>query len=138
MVVNHQDLERWQVVVYLVAITVAVSRTHILRALSSAQGSAEATLAYYQDVAGATIEAGAAARMAGEQTRSTTVRDIMTSGLVTVPPDQPVRDVTQTLAARQMHRVLVTEGRRLAGLVTTFDLVRVIADGRMVGSPSAS
>ena len=58
------------------------------------------------------------------------VRDIMTTSLIVVPPDQSVRDIARGLLAGGVHRVLVTEGRRLLGLVTTLDLVRVISDSR--------
>ena len=47
------------------------------------------------------------------------------------PGDQPVREVAQMMVTRGVHRLLVTEGRGLLGLVTTLDLVRAIADGRI-------
>jgi CBS domain-containing protein len=61
------------------------------------------------------------------------VRDIMTTSLIVVPPDHPVRDIARGLLAGGVHRVLVTEGRRLLGLVTTLDLVRVAAESRFTG-----
>lgn len=45
--------------------------------------------------------------------------------------DRPVREVAQMMVARGVHRLLVTEERRLLGLLTTIDLVRAIADGRL-------
>jgi len=111
-----------------------VSRTDVVRALEQATGSAEATLTYYREVSGAASDAGAVARMAGEHAAAMRVRDIMTTELVSVPADQPVREIARDLLARGLHRVLVTEGRRLLGLVTTVDLVRAIAEGRLVES----
>ncbi len=55
----------------------------------------------------------------------------MTRELIAVASDQPVREVAQTMVSRGVHRVLVTAGRRLLGIVTTLDLVRAIADGRL-------
>jgi CBS domain-containing protein len=109
-----------------------VSRTDVARAFAQATGGAEATLAYYQEIAGAALDAGVVARMAGERAAAMQVRDIMTTELIAVPGDRPVREIARDLLARRMHRVLVTEGRRLLGLVTTMDLIRAIADGRLV------
>ena len=115
-----------------------VSRTDIVRGLGKAEGAAEATQAYYRDVAGAELDAAAAARQSGERVAAMTVRDIMASEIVAVSPDDPIRDVAQVLVRGRMHRLLVTEGRRLVGIVTTLDLVRAIANGRLVAAEELS
>ncbi len=107
-----------------------VSRTDLIRTLADAVGSAEATLAYYQEVGGAAPSPTSAGRMASDQVATKVVRDIMTTELLAVSGDQPVREVAQMMVNRGVHRLLVTEGRRLLGLVTTLDLVRAIADGK--------
>jgi CBS domain-containing protein len=48
-----------------------------------------------------------------------------------VSGERPVREVAQMMVTRRVHRLLVTEGRRLLGLVTTLDLVRAIAEERL-------
>jgi CBS domain-containing protein len=58
--------------------------------------------------------------------------DVMTKTLVTVAPDQPVAAVAKTLAARGIHRVLVVEGGRLCGVVSSLDVVRLVGEGRLV------
>ena len=108
-----------------------VSRSDIIRVLAGAEGDAGATLAYYQEIAGAVRGPHSATHMASERIAALTVRDIMTRELITVAGDQPVREMAQTLVSRGVHRVLVTAGRRLLGIVTTLDLVRAIADGRI-------
>lgn len=108
-----------------------VSRTDLIRTLADAEGSAEATLAYYQEVGGAAPSPTSAGRMASDQVATKVVRDIMTTELVAVSGDRPVREVAQMMVNRGVHRLLVTEGRRLLGLVTTLDLVRAIADGKL-------
>jgi CBS domain-containing protein len=55
----------------------------------------------------------------------------MTTELLAVSGDRPVREVAQMMVARGVHRLLVTEGHRLLGLLTTLDLVRAIADGKL-------
>jgi CBS domain-containing protein len=108
-----------------------VSRTDLIRALANAEGSAEATLAYYREVAGAAPGPTSAVRMASEQVATSLVRDIMTTEILAVSGDRPVREVAQMMLAREVHRLLVTEEGRLLGLLTTFDLVRAIGDGRL-------
>lgn len=109
-----------------------VSRADVVRAFDQASGAAAATLAYYHDVAGAALDPGTVARMSAGNVAAKAVRDVMTSQIVSVSPDDPLREVARILVDRRMHRILVIEGRRLAGIVTTVDLVRTIADGRLV------
>jgi CBS domain-containing protein len=109
-----------------------VSRSDIVRTLAGAEGNAEAMLAYYQEVAGAVPGPTAAPHLASERIATLTVRDIMTRKVVSVAGDRSVREAAQTMISRGVHRVLVTTtGRRLLGIVTTLDLVRAIADGRI-------
>jgi CBS domain-containing protein len=42
-----------------------------------------------------------------------------------------VRDVAATLLARRVHRLPVVDGGRLVGIVTSMDLVRLIAEERV-------
>lgn len=108
-----------------------VSRSDVIRGLGDAEGAAEATQAYYHDVAGAERDRAAVARQSGERIAAMTVREIMSRELVAVSPEEPIREVARALVRGRMHRLLVMEGRRLAGIVTTFDLVNAIADGRL-------
>jgi CBS domain-containing protein len=116
------------------AVVGVVSRTDIVRGLGDAEGAAEATQAYYHDVAGAELDHAAAARRSGERIATMTVREVMSSEIVAVSPEDSIREVARTLVRGRMHRLLVMEGRRLAGIVTTFDLVHAIADGRLGAS----
>jgi len=59
------------------------------------------------------------------------VRDAMTPELITVSPATPIHEVARLLVERHIHRVLVTESKRLVGLISSSDLVRAIADGRL-------
>ena len=62
-----------------------------------------------------------------ERLRSLTVRDVMTTEVISVPPDAPVPVVARTLHERRIHRVLVVEAGEIRGLVSSLDLVRVLA-----------
>ena len=60
-----------------------------------------------------------------------TVRQIMVVDTVTVAPDTPITDVARILSKRHLHRVVVTEGDHVRGMISALDLVRLIADGRL-------
>ncbi len=55
------------------------------------------------------------------------VQDWMTPGLVSVGPDETLADACRTMLAESIHRVFVVEGGKLCGVVSTFDLVRLLA-----------
>ena len=68
--------------------------------------------------------------------RRRTVRDIMVVDVVTVAPDAEIGEVARVLVDRHLHRVLVTEGRTVRGVISALDLVQLIADGRLA-TPSS-
>lgn len=60
---------------------------------------------------------------------SLTAADVLTPHVVWVEVDVPVARVAQVMRAEGVHRVLVGErGRRLDGILTTFDLLQALAD----------
>lgn len=61
-----------------------------------------------------------------------TVRDVMTAGPVTVPPDATLIDAAQQMRDKDIGDVLVVDMEgRLRGIVTDRDIVvRALADGR--------
>jgi CBS domain-containing protein len=65
------------------------------------------------------------------QLAARTVREVMARDPVTVTPDTPVAEVSRLLLARHIHRVLVVDGTSVRGIISTLDLVRLIADGRV-------
>jgi len=79
---------------------------------------------------GATAPARSA-RTGARVFRARTVRDIMAPDVVTVKPDTPLEEVARVLAKRHLHRVLVTEGTKVLGVISTLDIVRLVADHRL-------
>jgi CBS domain-containing protein len=63
-----------------------------------------------------------------DRLREVRVSDVMTSEVVWVAPDASVSEVARTLCGQCVHRVLVMQGERLAGLISTFDLVMLLRD----------
>jgi predicted transcriptional regulator len=59
------------------------------------------------------------------------VRDVMATSPVTVTPDTPVAKVAAMLHERHIHRVFVTDGGAPVGVISSLDLVQLIADGRL-------
>lgn len=55
------------------------------------------------------------------------VQDWMTHGAVSVGPDASVADVCRSMLAESIHRVFVVEDGKLRGVVSTFDVVRLLA-----------
>lgn len=60
-----------------------------------------------------------------------TVSEVMTRGAKSLPPDCPADLAAAFMQRARIHRVLVMEGERLFGLVTTTDLARAIAEHRV-------
>jgi predicted transcriptional regulator len=58
------------------------------------------------------------------------VRDIMTPTFFTVPDDTPLPKIARTMVAGRIHRLLVTKGGRVVGIVTTLDVLRELARPR--------
>jgi CBS-domain-containing membrane protein len=113
-----------------------VSRTDVVRKLATEQSYAEYASDYYReltaygeggpDEAMEAIAARVGARLAGVH-----VEDVMSHAPVTVSPEVPVRELAQMLTEKAIHRVPVVESGKLVGIVTSTDLVRLLADGRV-------
>jgi CBS domain-containing protein len=63
------------------------------------------------------------------------VRDVMIRDLITIDLDAKVEAIARVMQERRVHRILVTEGEQLRGIISSLDLVGLLADGRaaMVG-----
>jgi len=55
-----------------------------------------------------------------------TVRDIMTPTAYTVPHDTTIGELARTMVTGRIHRLLVTRGGRVVGIVTTLDLLKTM------------
>lgn len=61
----------------------------------------------------------------------TTVRDIMTARPLTVSPDTEIREAAQQMLYADIHRLFVVEGERVLGVISTTDIMRAVANGRL-------
>ena len=53
--------------------------------------------------------------------------ECMTTDVVSVTPDADIREVSRKMQEAQVRRILVTEGKRLVGVISTADLARASA-----------
>ena len=56
-----------------------------------------------------------------------TVGDVMTPEVVSVPADAPVSEIANAMLEQHIHRVFVREGEAIVGLVSTTDLLGLLA-----------
>ena len=61
------------------------------------------------------------------------VGEVMTRRAVAVSPSTSAAEAAQTMVRGRIHRLLVMDGRRLAGILTSSDFVRAVAEGRLGG-----
>jgi len=61
----------------------------------------------------------------------TFVRDLMTPHPLTISPDAEVKEAAQRMLYADVHRLFVTEGERLIGVISTTDIMRAVATGRL-------
>ena len=54
------------------------------------------------------------------------VRDIMTPAVYSVDAETPIPEVAETLINSHIHRLLVTSGERVVGIVTSSDLLGLL------------
>jgi CBS domain-containing protein len=55
-----------------------------------------------------------------------TVGDIMTDQVVFVPPDSSPREIAELMIEHRIHRALVGNRRCVRGIITAFDLLRLV------------
>jgi CBS domain-containing protein len=61
------------------------------------------------------------------------VREIMSSGLKTVGPDDDVNRVTELMKSEQVRRIPVCDGDRLVGIIAQADVAREGGSDRKTG-----
>ncbi|MEX2476572.1 HPP family protein [Marinobacter sp.] len=56
------------------------------------------------------------------------VRDIMTPSVRSVDEHTPVRDIADIMMREHLHRIFVTKADRITGIITTYDMLKLISD----------
>lgn len=112
-----------------------VSRADVVRALSEQHRRAESLVSFYADQADIGMSdvefVARETQMVAERMAKLRVRDAMSETRIAVAPDAPLAEVAKQMDERGIHRVLVTEGDRLLGIVSSLDVVRLVSRGRL-------
>lgn len=105
-----------------------VSTTDVARSAFES-GSAEDTdeHPFFHSWASASLDADDMADLHVEE-EGMLVRDIMTPTVFAVEADAPVSHVARSMLDGHLHRLLVIEGRKVVGIISTSDLLRLLAD----------
>ncbi|MBK7874341.1 MAG: CBS domain-containing protein [Planctomycetes bacterium] len=56
------------------------------------------------------------------------VCDWMTAKVISAHADSSLRDLCKLMSREAVHRVVISNGKKLAGIVTSFDVVRCVAE----------
>ena len=82
-----------------------------------------------QRVVGVVTDRDVALHLGESDRRPSEVRasEAMTTDIVSVGPDADIHEVSRKMQNAQVRRVLVTEGKRLLGVIATADLARASA-----------
>lgn len=63
--------------------------------------------------------------------RPATVREIMTSPVITIGEDATLREICETMWSYRIHHLPIDRDGILVGLVSTMDLCRLVAEGTL-------
>lgn len=96
-----------------------VSQTDLVR---SRRESCAGVALYHRELEEQTSELG----IHFEEVEAGRVESIMTPGAIAFDEEAPVEALAEAMLERHIHRVLVTRGSRLAGIVTTMDLLKAL------------
>jgi acetoin utilization protein AcuB len=66
-----------------------------------------------------------------------TIADIMTRAVITIEPTAPVEDAAQLMLTEKISALPVTDGGRLAGIITETDIVRLFVKALGADQPSS-
>lgn len=64
----------------------------------------------------------------GKDPEKLRVQDVMTAGLITVPPDCPLRDAAALMMEKGIRRVLVSQAGKIVGIVSDTDVFRAVEE----------
>jgi CBS domain-containing protein len=113
-----------------------VSRSDVVRTLNVEQANEEMIFSYYREHPGfdrlpdAAEENALIGAKVGSRLASASVADFMIKATLTAQADDDLKSAAGMLVRHRIHRLPVTENGRLVGILTSSDLVALIADGR--------
>ncbi len=58
--------------------------------------------------------------------RPATARTLMSRDVISAGPETSAAEISRMMLLRRVHRIIITEGRKVLGIVTTTDLLKVL------------
>ena len=106
-----------------------ITATDLLRAVTEEHEAARADTNYFRDLLPySSPDWSSAPEDFQDRLSELRAEDAMTRGALTVSADATVAHVARELRARHFHRVFVAQGEELVGVISTFDLLKLIED----------
>jgi predicted transcriptional regulator len=102
-----------------------VSMTDIGRNVAEATDGESGASGFYRDVIPEFTLEDMGQRYVEE--RAFTVRDVMTPAIFQVPVSASAAEAARIMVEKHIHRLLVTQGQEPVGIVTSLDLLKVLA-----------
>jgi predicted transcriptional regulator len=56
------------------------------------------------------------------------VWDIMSSAIIDIQEETPVPEIAKAMMKEKVHRIFVTRNKKLVGIITTMDLLKIISE----------
>jgi len=106
-----------------------VTSTDLMRAVGEAHASAGTDTSYFRDL----LPYSSPDWVSGpedfqDRLSEIQVADVMTRGVVSVGPEASAAEIARTLMKHHIHRLFVVEDGTLLGVVSAYDLLRLIDD----------
>jgi predicted transcriptional regulator len=60
------------------------------------------------------------------------VRDIMTPMVFSVDEQTPVQELADIMMREHLHRIFVTRDKKITGIITTYDMLKLISDQQLM------
>ena len=106
-----------------------VSSVDLMRAVQEERESAAVNTDYYRDLLPySSPDWDNAPEDLQNRLGELRVSDAMTVGVISVSPDASAPEVAQTLRQNRVHRLFVVEGESLLGVISAFDLLRLVEE----------
>ncbi len=114
-----------------------ISRSDIVRQISIEDSYAESLFSDFYQTASLEssspepAETTAIAQQVGERMETLKVKDAMIHRVITASPSTSIQVLSQEMVKRNIHRILITDGEKLVGLVAASDLIQLIAEAKL-------
>jgi len=104
-----------------------ITASDLIRAVQEESGTARFETGYFRDLLPYSSPDWAAGPEDFEnRLAALRVSEAMTAEVLTISPSTPAPEIARLLREQHIHRVFVSAGSQLLGIVTAFDLLRVL------------